>query len=142
VNGVKAEPGRYPTYVSLRDNNSTDDSSSSVDSSTSSNGYYYTASPPPLTGDGTKPGDGASLISDWLVLTSAHCVPNNLAAQPSDFRKAGLNFTSLPNAYAPSLRYADQVTAFVGADKLAIDNSEGNPIQLWFVHPWFDINTY
>jgi len=25
---------------------------------------------------------------------------------------------------------ADQVTAFVGADKLAIDNSEGNPIQL------------
>jgi len=34
-------------------------------------------------------------------------VPNNLAAQPSDFRKAGLNFTSLPNAYAPSLRYGE-----------------------------------
>ena len=50
VNGEKTEPGRYPTYVSLRDHNSSSSSSSSGDSSSGSStagNYYYTSTPPP-----------------------------------------------------------------------------------------------
>lgn len=37
-----------------------------------------------------------------LVLTAAHCVPDDLKpAQKADFEKAGLNFTSFPNTYQP-----------------------------------------
>jgi secreted trypsin-like serine protease len=41
VNGVKTKPGRYPTFVSLRDQNV-----SSSDSSGNYSSFYYSSPPP------------------------------------------------------------------------------------------------